>query len=308
MKIVLLTTSYGQILQIEKLLSSLSKYVQDNPGLSIHCCIVESLVDVDCYDYCVDRFSCLFKSFKVLRVDSANFWTGSVFCGLKYLYALSEKFRSLSSSRVILMNCDVLPSSWEFLLSPKAALETLATIDKNKVVNRSGFCVPFPFVAYHYYPYNKKTLPNSDWLCKAVPTRLVVFPFAGLSLILSHEYLVRQLPHYSADFVVTSLLAAKLSARWCVRTDTTLLEDTSTTGLKSYKSVKFCNSRVVLFGRKSVFNVKDAFFFPVLFSRLSLPSYCVLSYVLSFWCKYALKVLMLFFFNAFNCFCRGRLL
>jgi len=186
--------------------------------------------------------------------------------------------------------------TWNFLLEPRALLETLPTVNTNNIVRRSGFCLVFPFLAFHHYPYNNRPLPTSDWFCKAVPTRLIVLPFKALPIILAHRYLVHRLPHYSADFVVTSLISSQLSTSWCVRVDVSLTEDETTTGLKKISLSNTDALRAAIFGRKSVFNIRDALFFPILFSKLSLPICFLPSYVISYWFKYLIKITALFLF------------
>ena len=256
--IIILTTSHGQISQVERLLSSLSEFAKNAFFLKISCIVVESYLDPYHYSDFKSRFSCL-DYFGVLCVDSSNYWTGSVFSGLKFIQSLSLEIEAISSSRIVLVNCDVLPSSWDFLLKPKSLLETLSTVGVDHIVRRSGFRLLSPFLAYHRYPYHNQLLPKFDWFCKAVPTRLVVFPFQAISTILAHSYLTFILPHYSADFVVTSLLSTKFSTLWIVRADYTLTEDESTTGLKNINAHKFVNIQNALLGRISVFNIRDAF-------------------------------------------------
>ena len=300
MQIVVLTTSHGQITQVESLLSSLTEFAQNSSSLKLNFVVVESFLNPGLYCGLKDRFSGFFESFEVLSVDSGNYWTGSIFSGLDFVTSLSHEFESIKSSRIVLVNCDVLPSSWNFLLKPKALLETLSTVDLNNVVKRSGFSLPSPFLAVHHYPYKNKSLPKSDWFCKTVPTRLIVFPFEALSIILAHRYLIYLLPHYSADFVLTSLVSSKLLTYWCVRADFSLTEDESTTGLKHISSLKIVNIKAVLFSRKSVFNICDAFFFPIFYSTLSLPFYCFPTYVFSYWSKYLVKLVVLFVIAFFD--------
>lgn len=299
MNIFLLTTSHGQLGQLESLFSSLAKFVDSNTGLNISCLVVESCLEREHFTSLINSCLASFESFEVLCVDSENYWTGSIFSGLDYIYNGSEKVRFPELSRVLVCNCDVSPSSWDFLLRPMSTLETLATIDSNKLVKRSGFRLTFPFLAIHHYPYNSKLLPKSPWTCESVPTRLILFPFSILSTVLSHRYLVRWLPHYSADFVFTALLSSEFSTQWRVRVDSVLTEDTSTTGLKHPKSVDLFSLKAVLMGRKSVFNIQDAFFFPVFFAKLHLSRFAAPFYILSFWIKYALKIFFLLLINAF---------
>ena len=306
MEVVILTTSHGQIRQVQQLLFSLSQYAQSSSSSRVSCVIVESYLDSDCYDELIDHFSAVLGFLKIVCVDSGSYWTGSVFSGLEYISLLSSTVDLIDSSRVVLVNCDVLPSSWNFLLEPRALLETLVTVSMNNIVKRSGFCLVFPFLALHNYPYNKKPLPSSDWFCDAVPTRLIVLPFKALPIILAHRYLAHKLPHYSADFIVTSLISSQLSTSWRVRVDYSLIEDETTTGFKNIRSINFGTIRAVLFDRKSAFNIRDAFFFPIFFSQLSLPLYCRPSYVISYWFKYLIKIIALFFFASFGRLLRER--
>ena len=57
--IIILTTSHGQISQVERLLSSLSEFAKNAFFLKISCIVVESYLDPYHYSDFNSRFSCL---------------------------------------------------------------------------------------------------------------------------------------------------------------------------------------------------------------------------------------------------------
>jgi hypothetical protein len=290
MVIIVLTTSHDQFRQVSRLVGSLYDYASNITQLKLRFVVVESFLQPSCYATLKDSCLDVFASFQVVTVHRNSFWTSSVFDGLSAIADSLSCQQDSSLARIVLMNSDVLPSAWDFLLYPASQLETLVTLSNQKVVKHSGFRLASPFIALHKYPFLGQSCPESGWYCKTVPTRLVVFPLSSLQTLLKLSFLKSFLPHYSADFVLTAFLSTKLSTLWRVRVDSFLAEDTSTSGIKSFNRLTVANSLAYFFGRKSVFNVFDALLFPVLFALLALPWYCTLSYVLSSWSKYVLRV------------------
>ena len=218
-------------------------------------------------------------------VPNNHFWTASVYIGLFHAYNLPF-YDSLD--RLILMNSDILPSDWGFLVNYKSDYESLALVDSFSCLKKSGYTIsPFPF--HHKHGNIGASLSScSDYLVDVVPTRLLSFTPACLADIVDFMLSLKvKLPHYGADYVLTSYISYISKSPWLIRTDTFIVEDTSTTGLKRNVTFDFISVLYSLRSRKSVFNLRTLFWYPLLVRHFNLDSIISrLFYAIQFYISY----------------------
>lgn len=289
-QLFIVTTSHSQYDQVESLSKSFSSFLlsQNLKGNDI----LATLIVVES-GICISNYSKLkiLDNLKILPVQarSSSFWSQSVQLGFKTLLDLKEYN---DASRVVLMNCDMSPSSWEFILSPASSLETVPLRDNRQYLLRSGFTPRF-LGLYNDY---KARETDGKLTFECVPTRLISLePQIAVS---TFYYRLKQisslLPHYAADYAITSYVSACMGCNWVLRSDSFITEDKSTSGIKKLARLSINSFLKALTSIKSTYNIRSNLFFPWVY-HLQYGS--KLLFVTAFYCRYIIRLLMGFFFG-----------
>lgn len=212
---VFLTTSHNQHKQLSELIKSISSIYAENSKLIIVESGTNQLRNND--------------FLKIIKVNNDSFWAKSNAFGLEYVYNTFE------CVNLIILNCDVQLENWnklKYLKNPS----TFYTV-KNGIVVRSGYEILNTCLAFHKYPYlNQRFEYAKDSSVDIAPTRLLFIPKKDYPTIKGTKPDHQKLPHYGSDFVFTYDLKNKLGRRLQISTLTYIIEDESTTGIKSGNS------------------------------------------------------------------------
>ena len=213
---VFLTTSHNQNKQLLRLIKSISPIYAENSKLIIVESGTNELIDND--------------FIKILEVDEDSFWGKSTAHGLDYIY---KTFKNIN---LIILNCDVQLENWHKIKS-LCEPSTFYTV-KNGMITRSGYKIFNKALAIHKYPYlNQKFDQAKESSVDIIPTRLLFVPKKDYSLIKGIKPNFIKLPHYGSDFIFTYDLKNKLGRLLKISTLTFIIEDESTTGIKSKNSL-----------------------------------------------------------------------
>jgi len=248
---IFLTTSHNQSRQV----SDLFYQIQNNYNDIVSFIVVESGESV------FESKLINHPKFIVLKTDYSSFWAKSNAIGLEYIYSTYAKV----IFDLIILNCDVRLNEWVGLHDENRLL-TYYTVN-NGIVIRSGYTISNWLLGQHYYPFlgeNFKRTSNSQ--VDIVPTRFIFIPRHILRTIWGIIPIFNRLPHYSSDFEFTYRIGKLSGKRWCIDTNTSIAEDYSTTGIKSV-SGGFIKRITLLFQKKSVYNIKDRFWYSYLLTN-----------------------------------------
>jgi hypothetical protein len=249
---IFLTTSHNQHNQV----ISLYKELRENYVDLYKFIIVESGVETF-YDKKIKDNN----DFILIKTNENSFWAESNSSGLKYIYST---FLEINFD-LIIMNCDVKLNSW-IKLSNINSPTTFYSVLGNKV-GRSGYDIQNFLTAKHLFPYLQCDIGNSkSCYVDIVPTRFIYIPRNILKKIWGQTPNYSKLPHYSSDYEFTYRIKKIIHDKWQISNETFIEEDVSTTGDKvSYGKV--VQRLSLLFKRRSVFNIKDRFWYALLITK-----------------------------------------
>jgi hypothetical protein len=216
-KYIFLTTSHNQKDQVFFLLENLKK-ISDFDFLLV---VVES-------GHC--KYDKTDSNIISLYSNNDAFWAESNSIGLKFIYDRYDDFS------LIILNCDIHLTDWSQIKKLRQ-LSTYYTIDENTIVNRSGFNISNWYLAKHSYPYLGMLSKDVTKIeVSTVPTRFIFIPREYTSNIRDILPDYKKLPHYSSDLAFTFEISNRLKMRWIIQIDTFIVEDLSSTGIKSGNS------------------------------------------------------------------------
>lgn len=245
---IFLTTSHNQINQVADLYHQLKKNYED----LIIFVVVESGESIYEHKLLND------KKFHVIKTESNSFWGQSNAIGLKHIYA---EYQDITFDLIIL-NCDVRLNKWINLKS-RNELITYFTVN-NGTVTRSGYCISNWFIAEHEYPFlGKPFIEATNAHVDIVPTRFIFIPNNILKTVWGIIPNYKKLPHYTSDLEFTYRIGESSKKKWLIDISTFIEEDYSTTGTKNISgSIK--QRLKVLHQRKSIYNIRDRFWYSYL--------------------------------------------
>jgi hypothetical protein len=286
---VILTSSHGQWHQVQRLIADLVDFC-DSSNHTVKLIISESLYSIRHHES--SHYVCTSEYLQVyeLLVDVNDYWTSAFSKALNVCGGLIQDGSSHPISRIILMNSDMTPSSWRFLIEPRCDLESIVLIDDDHRILRSGYNI-CGILFRHIYPMTGLSIDKAnDFYCDIVPTRLISISSFYYSHCRALHWIRKYLPHYAADYVFTSYLSWSTSSRWLVRTDYFISEDTTSTGIKSISRFSFPELLIALRSVKSYFNLRSIFFYPWIVRHNTLSMARRLFYVLLFWSSYFVRL------------------
>lgn len=247
---VFLSTSYNQKDQIERLYKLLSSNFENFIFV-----VVES-GEAKYYN-----FSKINNNIEILYTDSSSFWGKSISIGLNSIYSTLEG----SNFDLIILNCDVVLNDWK-VINRIEEPKTFYTVQDN-LVARSGYNIADWYRAAHEYPFNGCNFSEVEKeYVDIVPTRLICIPNYLVKKIKGVIPNYKKLPHYASDFEFTYRIRNILNIKWLIDDSAYIIEDKSTTGVKN-ASGSFKKRLKLFFNKKSVFNIKDRFWYSFLISK-----------------------------------------
>ena len=190
------------------------------------------------------------------------------------------------------MNPDIAPLSFEFFNNHNSPLEASISLNNQGKVERSGFSIRSIISAAHQYPLINKSISEIyECKCDVVPTRLISFD--PLLLIYFHRlsFIRKFLPHYGADFALTSYVSFRSGYQWVLRKDALIVEDKSTTGVKSLNKTSLFRKLSLLFYRKSTFNYRSVLFTSLLICLKHKNPLLRIMYIISCHIKLVIRLL-----------------
>jgi hypothetical protein len=283
-KYCIVVSSHNQERQLSQLLASLTHFVTANNLCSFDFVVTESgdLFDLDFFQDVHPRISV-----HHVPVPVYSFWSLSNLIGLRIAQKLTFK---TMFERIVLMNVDVLPSSWEFLFNPLHTIETSLLVDNTGVCKKSGYNMS-SILRHHHLNIG---IPFDEAVSAGVfttPTRLLSFSPNILNIMIKHLSSISQVfPHYCADYLLTSRISRELNTKWLMRCDFFIEEDISTTGIKSTSSLSLLCRLKSLFATKSVYNLRNNLLFPFYMPLPSVKITYRIYYVFIFYIGYLLRL------------------
>ena len=156
---------------------------------------------------------------------------------------------------------------------------------------RSGFSISSILLAIHqYHLVNKSISEIDDCKCDVVPTRLISFDPILLTYFHRLDFIRKFLPHYGADFVLTSYVSSTSGYQWVLRKDSLIMEDKITTGVKSVNEKSLFEKLKLLFSRKSTFNYRSVLFSSLLISLKNKNPLLRVMYIISSQIKLVIRL------------------
>lgn len=247
---IFLTTSHNQVSQVSDLFSE----IQQNYDDLLKFIIVES--GNGNHNKVIRE-----EKVELIKTDSDSFWAKSNAIGLNYIYSNFED----DTFDLIILNCDVRLNEW-VRLENNFKLRTFYTVDKG-IIARSGFCVTNWLAARHKYPFLEK--PYDEALTSQVdivPTRFIFISGSVLKTIWGMIPNYTKLPHYTSDLEFTYRISKYCNEKWLVDKTTFIEEDYTTSGIKNV-SGSISERLKVISQRKSVYNIRDRFWYSYLLTK-----------------------------------------
>ena len=287
--IAIVTTSHNQGNQVQELFLNLLSFCRTTTsfhGIPIVFIVTDSGDETSTLSSLASTYPDLFF---LINVPHDHYWTGSVHRSLSWL----NRQRDLNIKHVIVMNCDVIPSDWSFLINLSFPLESIPRYDSRSSSYLCGYNIRFHGLVHSYAKIDKVSLQNI--FCFVVPTRLIIFNASLLDISVKYLSRIRLLmPHYGADYLLTSYLSSYTGSLWRISSDSFITEDFSTSGFKKLTPFNFRQLRYSLLSIKSTYNLRSNFIFPWLASIMRSGPFARFLYVCFYYSRYFARVLFSF--------------
>lgn len=251
-KIYIITTSHNQERQVLNLFDQISSELSSS---QVNLIVTES----GSTEYFIPKR--LQTRITILKTHSDSYWAESTYQSLRHYFELS------CGSSLIIANCDVTLENYKAICQLTEP-STFYTINpKTKCVERSGFNIKSWTFAIHSFPFlNDPVKIVKKSYVDAIPTRFLYIPENCVSQIKNIYPNFIKLPHYGSDYEFTYRLAQEMKKKWLISSETFLIEDNTTTGLKIAGSNRITRIRSI-FHKKSIFRPKDRYNYAIQLSK-----------------------------------------